>query len=41
VHNIRFYQRMMADIRKAIAGGTFDEFRRTDPRSKLGPSGLE
>lgn len=41
VHNIRFYQRLMADIRKAIAGGSFDDFRRTDPRCALGPSGLE
>jgi queuine tRNA-ribosyltransferase len=39
VHNIRFYQRFMADLRRAIAGGTFDDFRRSDPRSSLGPTG--
>jgi queuine tRNA-ribosyltransferase len=39
VHNIRFYQRLMADIRRAIAGGTFDEFRRSDPRCSVGPVG--
>jgi queuine tRNA-ribosyltransferase len=37
VHNIRFYQRLMADIRRSIAGGTFAEFVRSDPRSALGP----
>ena len=37
VHNIRFYQRLMADVRRAIGAGTFDEFRRTDPRCGLGP----
>src|SRR5213075_686868 len=31
VHNIRFYQRLMADLRRAIAGGTFEQFRTTDP----------
>jgi queuine tRNA-ribosyltransferase len=39
VHNIRFYQRLMEDIRRAIAAGTFGEFCRTDPRCKLGPAG--
>ena len=38
VHNIRFYQRLMADIRRAIGDGTFAEFRREDPRSTLGPA---
>jgi queuine tRNA-ribosyltransferase len=38
VHNIRFYQRLMADIRKAIRDGRFEEFRASDPRCKLGPS---
>jgi queuine tRNA-ribosyltransferase len=38
VHNIRFYQRLMADIRRAIGDGTFAEFRRQDPRSTLGPA---
>jgi queuine tRNA-ribosyltransferase len=36
VHNIRFYQRFMADVRKAIAGGTFGRFLREDPRCLLG-----
>lgn len=36
LHNVRFYQRLMADIRAALAVGQFEEFRRTDPRSKLG-----
>jgi len=26
IHNLRFYQRLMADIREAIAAGRFDEF---------------
>jgi queuine tRNA-ribosyltransferase len=38
VHNIRFYQRLMADIRQAIGGGTFEAFRRNDPRAELGPA---
>jgi queuine tRNA-ribosyltransferase len=38
VHNIRFYQRFMADVRQAIAGGRFEEFCRTDPRCTLGPT---
>lgn len=38
VHNIRFYQRLMADIRSAIAAGRFDAFMRDDPRSRLGPA---
>ena len=41
VHNIRFYQRFMADLRRAIAGGTFDEFCRSDPRCTLGPTGSD
>ena len=39
VHNMRFYQRLMADIRRSIGAGRFEEFRREDPRSGLGPSG--
>jgi queuine tRNA-ribosyltransferase len=35
VHNIRFYQSFMADIRKAIADGRFAEFRETDARAKM------
>src|SRR5688572_30737058 len=38
VHNIRFFQRLMGDIRRAIGEGKFDEFRRADPRSRMGPS---
>ena len=37
LHNIRFYQRLMADVRGAIAAGAFDAFRRADPRCTLGP----
>ncbi|MDP9175587.1 MAG: tRNA guanosine(34) transglycosylase Tgt [Planctomycetota bacterium] len=39
VHNIRFYQRLMADLRLAIVEGTFEAFCRLDPRCQLGPSG--
>ena len=39
VHNIRFYQRLMADVRRSIAEGNFERFRRTDPRCSLGPRG--
>jgi len=41
VHNMRFYQRLMADLRRAIADGVLAEFRRQDPRCRLGPSGDE
>jgi queuine tRNA-ribosyltransferase len=37
LHNIRFYQRLMADLRQAIAAGTFQDFCRLDPRCRLGP----
>jgi len=37
VHNIRFYQRLMADIRRSIADGRFSQFRLEDPRCRLGP----
>ena len=37
LHNIRFYQRMMQDIRLAIREQRFEEFRRTDPRCEIGP----
>jgi queuine tRNA-ribosyltransferase len=37
LHNIRFYQRLMADIRRAIAEGSFGVFLRDDPRCSLGP----
>ena len=39
VHNIRFFQRLMHDVRRAIGEGKFDEFRRSDPRSRMGGSG--
>ena len=38
VHNIRFYQRLMADIRRSIGEGSFDKFRASDPRCVLGPA---
>jgi queuine/archaeosine tRNA-ribosyltransferase len=34
---MRFYQRLMTDVRSAISSGSFEEFRRTDPRCRLGP----
>jgi queuine/archaeosine tRNA-ribosyltransferase len=34
---MRFYQRLMADIRRAIGDGMFADFRREDPRCTLGP----
>ncbi len=37
LHNIRFFQRLMADIRRAIRDGQFESFRQTDPRCSLGP----
>jgi queuine tRNA-ribosyltransferase len=37
LHNIRFYQRLMADIRRAITQGSFADWRSGDPRSQLGP----
>ena len=37
LHNTRFYQRLMADIREAIEAGTFADFIANDPRSRLGP----
>ena len=38
LHNLRFYQRLMTDLRAAIRGGTLDEFRRSDPRATLAPA---
>jgi queuine/archaeosine tRNA-ribosyltransferase len=29
IHNVRFYLALMARIRTAIAGGAFEDFRRT------------
>ena len=37
VHNIRFYQRLMADIRMAIGRGNFAQFLVEDPRCQLRP----
>ena len=41
LHNTRFYQRLMADIRTAIEQGTFADFIEHDPRSRLGPTAKE
>jgi queuine tRNA-ribosyltransferase len=41
VHNTRFYQRFMADIRRSLAEGTFAAFLASDPRCALGPTGKE
>ena len=38
LHNVRFYQRLMADVRRSIGEGRFEEFQRTDPRSQMGPT---
>jgi queuine tRNA-ribosyltransferase len=39
LHNIRFYQRLMADVRASIGNGQFHEFLQSDPRCRLGPTG--
>jgi queuine tRNA-ribosyltransferase len=41
VHNVRFYQRLMADIRQSLAEGTFGQFRANDPRGRMGSSDAE
>src|SRR5688572_1862333 len=38
VHNMRFYQRLMADVRQQIAEGSFAEFLASDPRCRFGPA---
>jgi queuine tRNA-ribosyltransferase len=38
VHNVRFYQRLMADLRRSIGEGSFLSFLENDPRCLLGPS---
>ncbi len=38
LHNIRFYQRLMRDIRQSITDGRFEDFRRNDPRVLIGPT---
>jgi queuine tRNA-ribosyltransferase len=35
LHNIRFYQRFMADLRSAISRGRFTEFTSNDPRCRV------
>jgi hypothetical protein len=35
---MRFYQRLMADIRRSIGSGTFAQFCRSDPRCEMGPA---
>jgi queuine tRNA-ribosyltransferase len=35
LHNIRFFQRLMADLRRAIEAGTLEELRKRDPRARL------
>jgi queuine tRNA-ribosyltransferase len=37
LHNLRFYQRLMSDIRRAIERGEFGAFVQSDPRARLGP----
>jgi queuine tRNA-ribosyltransferase len=39
VHNVWFYQRLMADIRRSIGEGSFDSFARSDARCRFGASG--
>jgi queuine tRNA-ribosyltransferase len=36
LHNVRFYQRLMADIRQSIREGRFGQFVQSDPRAHLG-----
>jgi queuine tRNA-ribosyltransferase len=38
LHNIRFFQRFMADLRQAIGAGTFASFLESDPRCRMGPA---
>ena len=38
IHNLRFLQRLMADIRRYIASGTFASFRQSFPRAYLPPA---
>ena len=41
VHNMRFYQRFMADIRQSVGDGSFVRFVANDARCALGPTGKE
>ncbi|MEM6314506.1 MAG: tRNA guanosine(34) transglycosylase Tgt [Planctomycetota bacterium] len=38
LHNVRFYQRLMADMRGAIRKGRFEAFLADDPRCRIGPA---
>ena len=38
LHNLRFLQRLTADLRGAIRAGRLDEFRRDDPRCRIAPA---
>jgi tRNA-guanine family transglycosylase len=38
VHNIRFFQRLMSDIRRAIGEGRYETFLRSDARCRLAPA---
>ncbi len=39
LHNVRFYQRLMVDVRRSIGEGRFEEFRKTDARASMGAPG--
>lgn len=41
LHNIRFFQRLMTDIREAIREGRFGQFLEQDPRSRIGPKEVQ
>src|SRR3954454_9619558 len=41
VHNTRFFQRLMADVRQSIREGRFEQFAREHPRAMLGPAQTE
>jgi tRNA-guanine family transglycosylase len=41
LHNIRFYQRFMNDIRRSIEADQFATFLAEDPRCRLGPANEE
>ncbi|MEM8873314.1 MAG: tRNA guanosine(34) transglycosylase Tgt [Planctomycetota bacterium] len=38
LHNVRFYQQLMADLRRAIADGMLGAFLEHDPRTHIGPA---
>ena len=41
LHNTRFFQRLMADVRRALAEGRFGAFVAEDPRCGIGPAGAK